>query len=52
MAIGASFIWYPHLSPLQGESFILRVPRVKTRLKPWAKGYSPFFGAKTSQPFI
>ena len=29
-ATGASFIWYPHLSPLQGEPFILRVPRVET----------------------
>jgi hypothetical protein len=29
-AKGASFIWYPHLSPLQGKPFILRVPRVKT----------------------
>jgi hypothetical protein len=27
---GASLIWYPHLSPLQGEPFILRVPRVET----------------------
>jgi hypothetical protein len=29
-AIGASFIWYPHLLPLPGETFILRVPRVET----------------------
>jgi hypothetical protein len=29
-AIGARFVWYPHLSPLQGEPFILRVPRVST----------------------
>jgi hypothetical protein len=28
----SSFIWYPHLSPLQGEPFIvMRVPRVETR---------------------
>jgi hypothetical protein len=27
---GASFIWYLHLSPFQGEPFILRVPRVET----------------------
>ncbi len=30
VATGASFIWYPHLSPLQGEPFILRIPRVET----------------------
>jgi hypothetical protein len=29
-AMGARLIWYPHLSPLQGEPFILLVPRVKT----------------------
>jgi hypothetical protein len=28
-AIGASF-WYLHPSPLQGELFIMRVPRVET----------------------
>ena len=29
-ATNASFIWYPHLSSLQGEPFIMRVPRVET----------------------
>jgi hypothetical protein len=29
-AIGARFISWPHLSPLQGEPDILRVPRVET----------------------
>ena len=36
-AIGASFIWYPDLSPYQGEPFFLRVPG----LKPWAEFCSP-----------
>ncbi len=29
-AIGASFIWYPHLSPFQGETLHWTIPRVKT----------------------
>jgi hypothetical protein len=29
-AIGASFIWHPRLSPLQGEPSIFRIPRVET----------------------
>ena len=29
-AIGATLIGYLHLSPLQGEPFILRIPRVET----------------------
>jgi hypothetical protein len=38
---GASFIWYPHLLPYEGEPFLLRVPRVETWLKPWAEFCSP-----------